>query len=295
MHPAIRDCLLADLFPDLAAGLRALELDAIELELDDGFRLRNFEGAGWSAMRGAADVTAYRDRLGAAGVRVAALLTARDLSVGEEGEDIEWLARAVQIAHLLGAPAVRVDALMINEAEIDFERRAGIFAEVLGEVLARTEGVDTALAIENHGREGNNPVWLLTVLRALDSPRAGLTLDPGNFYWRGYPLSEVYGILRLLAPYTRHTHIKNIDYTAAGSERQRETGWEYAAHVCPIDQGDIDYLRVLRMLRDAGYDGALCIEDESLFRHEEAERAEVLRMDVAHLRGLLDKLAKERR
>ena len=35
-------------------------------------------------------------------------------------------------------------------------------------------------------------------------------MDTGNFYWRGYPLSEVYGILEVLAPFAKHTHLKGI-------------------------------------------------------------------------------------
>jgi len=116
-------------------------------------------------------------------------------------------------------------------------------------------------------------------------------MDTGNFYWRGYPLSEVYGILTLLAPYARHTHLKNIHYPDPERESMREAGWGYERYVSPLDEGDIDHAKVLRMLHDAGYRGDICIEDESLGHFTPGEeRFGILRRDVHHVQAILDGL-----
>ena len=121
------------------------------------------------------------------------------------------------------------------------------------------------------------------------SDRLGSTLDTGNFYWRGYPLSEVYGILRVLAPYSKHTHVKNINYPEDKREMVREAGWEYTTYFSPLDEGDIDIAKVVKMLVDAGYTGDICIEDESIGKCKSPEeRVAVLERDVAHIRKIIE-------
>jgi len=118
----------------------------------------------------------------------------------------------------------------------------------------------------------------------VNSPRLGLTLDVGNWYWFGHPLSHVYEIYRKYAPHTVHTHVKSIRYPADIREQQREIGYKYGEYCCPLDEGDLDFGRAVRILRDGGYNGDLVIEDESLGKYPAADRAGVLQRDVATLR-----------
>ena len=57
--------------------------------------------------------------------------------------------------------------------------------------VERTSRRKVDLAIENHGAQGNDPAFLDGVFQKVRSPRLGMTLDVGNFYWSGKPLSEV--------------------------------------------------------------------------------------------------------
>jgi sugar phosphate isomerase/epimerase len=122
------------------------------------------------------------------------------------------------------------------------------------------------------------------VLQRVDSPRLGLTLDLGNWYWFGHPLSTVYEIYAKYGPRTVHTHVKSIRYPQELREQQREIGYRYGEYCCPLDEGDLDFARAIRILRENGYDGDLVIEDESLGKFPPEERAGVLRRDVATLR-----------
>jgi len=70
-------------------------------------------------------------------------------------------------------------------------------------------------------------------------------------------------------------------------EQQRPIGYEYGRYVCPIPDGDIDHRVVVGILRDAGYDGDLCIEDESLGKFAPDERWRVLQRDAEHLKALI--------
>ena len=104
-------------------------------------------------------------------------------------------------------------------------------------------------------------------------------------------MSEVYGILELLAPYAKHTHLKNIRYPIDAREKVREAGWEYGSCVSPLDEGDIDHGIVVKTLARHGYTGDLCIEDECLHRFAPGEeRMSILRRDVAYVKELLKSL-----
>lgn len=287
---SIRDGYLGDnTFPTPIEGLRHLGLDAVELNLGRDFAVQPLDAKDKVLLITDDDAKTFREHIEALGVRVCAVETACDFSAGDPESNIAFVARAIEIADLLGAPAIRIDSAMSKERQLDFEARVKIFADGLGEALKRTANSKVTLGVENHGFQGNNLAFLLNVFQQVGSDRLGSTLDTGNFYWRGYPLSEVYGILRILAPYAKHTHIKNIQYPEEQREVTREAGWEYGKYCCPLDEGDMDLAKVVGMLVKAGYQGDLCIEDESIGKcASAADRVAVLERDVAYVRQALD-------
>ena len=100
------------------------------------------------------------------------------------------------------------------------------------------------------------------------------------------PLDKLYGIFERFAPKAFHTHCKSIRYPEDRKNVQRPMGWEYGKYCCPIYEGDIDFQRVTAILRRADYRGDLCIEDESLGKFPESERADVVKKEVDLLRNL---------
>jgi sugar phosphate isomerase/epimerase len=118
------------------------------------------------------------------------------------------------------------------------------------------------------------------------SEKLGLTLDCANFYWWGLPLKELYPTYEKFAPRVVHTHCKSIRYPADKQNVQREIGWEYGKYNCPIYEGDLDFKRIVEILRKANYRGDLCIEDESLGKYPQNEQADILRKEIALLKGL---------
>jgi len=290
MYVSIRDGFLGDeIFPTPIEGLRRLGVDAIELNLGRDFSVRALDSGERVLLRTDDEARAFRQNTEKLGVRICAVMTACDFSAGDAKSNIAWIARAIEIADLLGAPAVRIDSAMSKEKELDFETRVNLFVEGLGGALKRTPNSKVMLGIENHGFQGNNLAFLLNVFQQAGSVRLGSTLDLCNFYWRGYPLYEVYGILRILAPYAKHTHAKSIHYPAEQREVMREAGWEYGKYACPLDEGDIDLAKVVGILAKAGYKGDICIEDESLGKCATPnERVAVLERDVAYIRRILE-------
>ena len=199
-------------------------------------------------------------------------------------EEIAWTAAVARAAQKLGVKVIRIDVVPRRLSGEDFFKFA---VDTCKRLVEQIGGTGVKLGIENHGGTTNQLEFLERLFDAVGSDRLGLTLDTANFYWFGYPLDELYTIYTKLAKRAFHTHCKSIAYPKNVQNTKRSMGWEYGKYNCPIFEGDIDFKRVLGILREAGYAGALCIENESLSKFAESERADVLKREVKFLRGLI--------
>lgn len=281
MYVAVRDSQLRH-----AAGPRdpfhAMELvgvRSVEVMVTSGLKTTGFPGHGGEPF----DLNTDLDELAAAcaghEISICAFLMGNRFEEGAP-EQTAWLVKTIRAAHALKVPAVRIDAVA---REMETEPFLAKAAGIIREALRRTGDTGVALGVENHGRTSNRVEFLEALFEAVGSERMGLTLDTGNFYWYGHPLSRVYEIMEKLAPRVKHTHVKNIRYPEEVRERTREPGWEYGRYVSPVPDGDIDHGRVAAILKAAGYEGALALEDESYGRFDEATRTANLLRNVEHL------------
>jgi sugar phosphate isomerase/epimerase len=275
MVPVIEGQSFFQSFQDLGASAFELlvERDGSfpQLVLEDGstpFSLRNVE--------------ALKERCQEEGVSVCALLLGTDFSGPLAQEDIAWSVASIQAAQVLGSVAVRLDPATANK-EISVGTMRENLVRSLISVLQQTAGTSVSIGLENHGFIANDTDFLDAVFDAVNDDRLGLTLDIGNFYWFGMPLSRLYQTIEHFAPRVRHTHIKSICYPVELREQQRSIGYEYGRYATSIDQGDINIDRVLRILQNANYQGALCIENETLTRLSPEESAQILRAEIATL------------
>lgn len=144
-----------------------------------------------------------------------------------------WIDRAA----ILGAPHVRVFAGDSQGQLMDVEQRLCIEAlEECGD-YAGTKGV--FLGLENHGGIVAEAADLLDIVRAVRSPWVGINLDTGNFH-----TADPYGDLAACAPYAVNVQIKT-EIQARGQRKQAA-----------------DLPRLVRMLRDANYQGFVTLEYE---------------------------------
>ncbi len=281
MYLSIRDdVVFAAGYTTLAEGMRDLDIPGIELFVkrdDTVSAIAPAEGKDRLNLTDPDDLAALKAQAETHGVRIAALCMGNNFNAEDRQFEIDWAVRTVRAAAALDAPVVRIDAVMSGERHLPLEERQRLVAEAVKTILAETESTEIDLGIENHGSQGNDPDFLEGLLALVDSSRLGLTLDSGNFYWRGWPLSKIYAIFAQFAPVVKHTHIKNIAYPPEIRETQREIGYEYGKYVSPIHEGDIDHTRYFKLLREAGYDRDLCLEDESLGRYPVEERKANLR------------------
>ena len=265
------------------AGLKDLGIKGVEVSLDRDMKVESPAGSGTISVSAPQGISQLREELAQVGAAPSAFLLATDYNRPDKEAEIDWTAAALQAAEALGMKAVRIDAVMTGQKDLPLDQRVKIFATAVKEVVRRTAGCPVAMGIENHGLQGNDPAFLRQLFDAVGSDRLGLTLDSGNFYWAGHPLDRVYEIMEELAGRAKHTHLKNIKYPPEMRNQQRPLGYEYGKYVAPMYEGDIDHARVFKILAKAGYQGDLCLEDESLGRYEGAERMEVVRKDMQHL------------
>ncbi|NLX95380.1 MAG: TIM barrel protein [Rhodopirellula sp.] len=218
----------------------------------------------------------------AAGVKITAFCMSNRFDERPEFE-LQWTAKAAEAAKALGAKAIRIDVVRRKTSEEQFPAFA---VDILSKLIAATESTGVAFGIENHGGTTNDPAFLKTVFDGVGSPRLGLTLDTANFYWFGHPLSKLYDLYAQFAPRVVHTHCKSICYPESEREKQRQRGWKYGEYCCPIYEGDLDFRRIVEILKKAGYSNDLCIENESLGKFPAQEQGSVLAREIQHLKDV---------
>jgi sugar phosphate isomerase/epimerase len=286
----VRDHIVLTAWPSLKKGLDGLGFYSVELEFgrdNSVFAIRPEPGRERFTLSTDAEIEAFRRHLASNDVGISALLMSNNFGSDDLQGEVDWTVRAIKAADALGIPAVRIDAIMHGEQESPLERNVQVFADVMSRILDATPDSDVDLGVENHGFQGNRPEFLDTLLSKVPSPRVGVTIDTGNFYWWGHPQSRVYEIIEHFAPHCKHTHAKNIQFPPEKREVQREIGWEYGKYVSNLPDGDIDHQRVVRILKSAGYNRDLCLENESLGRWPRDEWQAILKRDADFFREIL--------
>jgi sugar phosphate isomerase/epimerase len=179
---------------------------------------------------------------------------------------VTYCRRAVK----LGIPVTRAFAGDVKEgyALVDFEQR---IIEAFAEVMRRIQDLDVKVGIENHGRLANDGYFLRKLIETVASPKLGMTIDTGNFYWAGHAPEVVERFFSMLAPYTFNVHIKDVVY------RDGKTAF------VPAGRGIMDLPRLYKLLEAHGYDGAIVSEYEGEDPYDEGTLE-----SVTYLRGVRD-------
>lgn len=156
----------------------------------------------------------------------------------------KWL----DVARYLGCESVRVNA----ESGGGREEQARLVADGLRRLCELADPLELDVLVENHGGFSSDGAWLAGVMQAVDHPRCGTLPDFGNFRIAPGEDYDPYRGVAELMPWARAVSAKSYDFDAQG----RET--------------TIDYGRMLRIVRDAGYRGWIGVEYEGERLGEEA-------------------------
>jgi len=162
----------------------------------------------------------------------------------EAAAQIAQTKEYIQLAHDLGIPYVRVFCGRIPEGVSREETKLSII-QALRELgpFAREDGV-TILA-ETHD-DWSHPAELAALLRAVGDANVAAAWDILHTLHDGGEEPEA--VASALGPWIRHVHFHDGIRTPAA---------KHSSHPAyrPLGTGDVDYLRVARLLLDIGYEG----------------------------------------
>lgn len=105
------------------------------------------------------------------------------------------------------------------------------------QLASQAERYGVKIVIENHGGVSTDPDAIVQIIKEVDSKWIGTLPDFGNF-----DKEIVYEGISKIAPYAVACHAKFIDFDESGEEK------------------NINMKRMLKVLRDCGFDGKLAIE-----------------------------------
>lgn len=279
-----RDAMLKPLGePDCWAAAKRVQAEVMEVTVDDKFGIPILAHPQQPySVATPEEIKRLAADLKTNGVKISAFCVASRFDTRPDFE-VDFLTKLAAIAQQMNIRAMRID-VVANKVPMDEFMKTAIPS--LKKLVAATESTKVRFGVENHGGTFNQPTLMMSMLDGVGSKRMGVTLDTGNLYWYGHPISKVYEIIEMLAPHAVHTHCKNIGYPADRRDVQRPIGWEYSKYEAPVDKGDLDFSRIVKILQKAKYDGDLCVENETLGRMPESERAAVIASEIAYLKKL---------
>jgi sugar phosphate isomerase/epimerase len=170
----------------------------------------------------------------------------------------------VTAAAYLGCHSIRVNAQSTGTfgAQLDFA------TDGLRRLAQFGAQHNINVIVENHGGLSSNGKWLASVIEQVGLPNCGTLPDFGNFnVAQGKPYDRYLGTSELM-PFAKGVSAKSYAFDAKGEETT------------------IDYLRIMRIVRDAGYRGYVGIE----FEGRDIEETQGIRATLKLLERVRDQL-----
>lgn len=167
----------------------------------------------------------------------------------------------VEAAKFLGCDHIRVNAQGYGSEE-EVSKNASESLSALGE-FSEPYGVD--IIVENHGGYSSDANWLVNVIKNTGKKNVGTLPDFGNFCVKknqnlsdwgatsdecSYEYDKYLGVKQML-PYARSISAKSYSFDDNGNSIE------------------IDYYRMLKIIKDSGYNGYISIEYEGDGHSEE--------------------------
>ncbi len=157
-------------------------------------------------------------------------------------KQIEQDKLEMRAAAYLGAPLVRINLGSTGDPAKDGTAGVDRCIAAFKELIPLAKELKVKLMIENHGGVSGKADYILRIINGTDPKMVGVCLDFNNFPKQ--PKDLLYEECAKVAPYVVHAHAKSHEFGPDGEETV------------------LDYGRILKILRDAKYKGAISIEFE---------------------------------
>jgi sugar phosphate isomerase/epimerase len=202
------------------------------------------------------------DQCAAAGVKISGLSSHSDLLNTEWG--VLYARRGIRYARALGVNIVQITEDMFPPKWMTEEDAYSVMKTNLRSIVETCEENGVYLGIEQHGPYTAKIARLTRILGLVDSPWIRVNYDCGNTFLGG---EDPYAMLEAVIEKVVHVHAKDISRKQAEAERGKVTG---TAVGCACGDGEIDWHRIVKRLKKAGYKGVLSVECGT---EEEARRS----------------------
>jgi len=169
----------------------------------------------------------------------------------------------VDAAKFLGCKTIRVNAAGRGTAE---EVKTAAVAG-LGKLAEYGKDHKINIIVENHGGYSSDGKWLADVMKQVHNPYCGTLPDFGNFRVSANEVYDKYQGVTELVPYAKGISAKTYDFNEKGEETT------------------IDYDRMFKIIKSAGWSGIVGIEYEGSVLPEEE--------GIRKTKALLDRILKE--
>jgi sugar phosphate isomerase/epimerase len=245
---------------DFPAFARDLDIDAVEY-VNQFFMDKATDKAYLQQMK---------QRAEDAGVRSLLIMCDSEGALGhpEESERLQAVEnhkKWAEAAEFLGCHSIRVNGY--TPGVEDFQESMALVADGLRRLCEFADGHGLNVIIENHGGLSSNGAWLAAVIELAGHERAGTMPDFGNFRIReGESYDSYHGVAQLM-PYAPAVSVKPTAWDAHG------------------EQHPLDYVRMMRIVLDAGYRGYCGIEHGR--EGEEAESIREVKLELENARTVL--------
>jgi sugar phosphate isomerase/epimerase len=198
------------------------------------------------------DPAQIKDMVDQAGVQISALSTHSDLLNVEWG--VLYARRGIRYAKALDVNIVQITEDMYPPAWITEKDAYDIMRTTLRAISETCAENGVYLGVEQHGPYTARIDRMTKILELVDSPWIRVNYDCGNTFLSG---EDPYDMLEAVIDKVVHVHAKDISVQQAEEERGKVTG---TAVGCACGDGVIDWHRIVRRLKEAGFDGVLSVE-----------------------------------
>lgn len=206
-------------------------------------------------------------------LQVASYCTTAQLLVSpaKQKKAIIELKKQVDIAAALGAPSMRHDVTWGFEKDYPtfkskktFSAAIKIVTPAIREVADYAQKLGVKTSFENHGFYLQAPGRVCQLLKAVNHPNFGLTMDMGNFLC-SYP--DPVDAVKQCVQYAQMVHVK--DFHQKLKKQAPQTGFftttqNYALRGAILGHGVVDIPAQLKILKRAKYQGVISLEFEGL-------------------------------
>ena len=221
------------------------------------------------------DPKQIRDLCAAAGVKISGLSSHSDLLNPEWG--VLYARRGIRYARALGVNIVQITEDMYPPKWMSEQDAYAIMKINLRSIAETCEENGVYLGVEPHGPYTAKVKSLTRILELVDSPWIRVNYDCGNTFLSG---EDPYAMLEAVIDKVVHVHAKDISRKQADSERGKVTG---TAVGCACGDGEIDWHRIVKRLKQARFEGVLSVEcgTEDEAKRSLAYLTQVLRVENA--------------